>query len=63
VDEHPHWNAALYSASLVLPIVNLGQDGWAPAGFSQWLSAGLVMTGWLLATTAVTGATRVLQRG
>ncbi|MEY9943274.1 hypothetical protein ABH937_000329 [Kitasatospora sp. GAS1066B] len=63
LDEHPHWNAALYSASLVLPIVNLGQDGWAPAGFSQWLSAGLVMTGWLLATTAVTGATRVLQRG
>ncbi|GAB2708835.1 hypothetical protein [Kitasatospora kifunensis] len=63
VDEHPHWNAALYSAGLVLPIVNLGQDGWAPAGFSQWLSAALVLTGWALATTAVTGATRVLQRG
>ncbi|MCX4749654.1 oxidoreductase [Kitasatospora sp. NBC_01287] len=63
LDEHPHWNAALYSASLVLPIVNLGQDGWAPTGVGQWLSAGLVMTGWLLATTAVTGATRILQRG
>ncbi|WP_327069630.1 oxidoreductase [Kitasatospora sp. NBC_01302] len=63
LDEHPHWNPALYSASLVLPIVNLGQDGWAPAGFDQWLSAALVLTGWLLASTAVTGATRVLQRG
>ncbi|WP_051970559.1 hypothetical protein [Kitasatospora azatica] len=62
-DEHPHWNAALYAASLVLPIVNLGQDGWAPAGFGQWLSAGMVLTGWVLASTVVTGATRVLQRG
>ncbi|MGF1426227.1 oxidoreductase [Kitasatospora sp. LaBMicrA B282] len=62
-DEHPHWNPALYSLSLVLPIVNLGQDGWAPAGFSQSLSAALVLTGWALATTAVTGATRILQRG
>ncbi|MGC0318269.1 oxidoreductase [Kitasatospora acidiphila] len=62
-DEHPHWNAALYAASLVLPIVNFGQDGWAPAGFSQWLSAALVVTGWVLASTVVTGATRVLQRG
>jgi hypothetical protein len=62
-DEHPHWNAALYAASLVLPIVNFGEDGWAPAGFSQWLSAALVVSGWVLATTVVTGATRVLQRG
>ncbi|GAA1983351.1 oxidoreductase [Kitasatospora viridis] len=63
LDEHPHWNPALYAASLVLPIVNFGEDGWAPAGFSQWLGAALVLTGWVLASTVVTGATRVLQRG
>ncbi|MFE0460391.1 oxidoreductase [Kitasatospora sp. NPDC058965] len=62
-DEHPHWNPALYAASLVLPIVNFGQDGWAPAGFGQWLGAALVLSGWVLASTVVTGATRVLQRG
>ncbi|PYC87737.1 oxidoreductase [Streptomyces tateyamensis] len=63
VDEHPHWNPALYAASLVLPIVNFGMDGWAPAGVGQWLSAVLVLSGWVLASTVVTGATRVLQRG
>ncbi|GAA1224639.1 hypothetical protein GCM10009665_13580 [Kitasatospora nipponensis] len=63
LDEHPHWNAALYALSLVLPIVDLGQDGWAPAGFGQWLSAALVLSGWVLATTAAAGASRLLQRG
>ncbi len=62
-DEIPHWNPALYALSKVLPIVDLGQDGWNPAGTGQWVSAGLVLTGWVLATTAAAGASRLLQRG
>ncbi len=62
-DEVPHWDPLLYALSKVLPIVNLGQDGWNPGGTGQWVATGLVISGWVLATTVVAGATRMLQRG
>ncbi|MCX5213502.1 oxidoreductase [Kitasatospora sp. NBC_00240] len=62
-DERPHWNAALYTLGQLLPVVDLGQSGWNPAGAGQWVTAGLVTVGWVLATTVVAGATRLLQRG
>jgi len=62
-DEKPHWNAVLYSLGKVLPVVNLGQDGWNPDRTGQYVAAALVLSGWVLATTVVAGATRMLQRG
>ncbi|WP_316520716.1 oxidoreductase [Kitasatospora brasiliensis] len=62
-DERPHWNPVLYTLNQLLPIVDLNQGGWNPGGSAQWISAGLVVIGWLLASTVVTGATRMLQRG
>ncbi|MFD7455007.1 oxidoreductase [Kitasatospora sp. NPDC059827] len=62
-DEKPHWNAVLYTLDRLLPIVDLNQGAWNPGGTSQWIAAGLVIVGWLLASTVVTGATRLLQRG
>jgi hypothetical protein len=62
-DEVPTWNAPLFALSRLLPVVDLGQDGWNPGHTGQWVAAGLVLTGWILATTVVTGATRLLQRG
>ncbi|MEV7355304.1 oxidoreductase [Kitasatospora sp. NPDC091276] len=62
-DEHPHWNPVLYTLSQLVPVVELGQQGWNPGGLSQYVTAGLVIVGWLLATTVVAGATRMLQRG
>ncbi|MET8539069.1 oxidoreductase [Kitasatospora sp. NPDC004799] len=62
-DERPHWNPALYTLNQLLPIVDLNQGGWNPGGLTQWISAGLVVIGWLLASTVVAGATRMLQRG
>ncbi|GAA1083637.1 oxidoreductase [Kitasatospora arboriphila] len=62
-DEVPTWDAALYTLGRLLPVVDLGQGGWNPDRQGQWVAAGLVLTGWILATTAVTGATRLLQRG
>jgi hypothetical protein len=61
---HPsHYQPVLYAADLVIPIVNLGQsDAWAPAGASQWIAAALTALGWILATAAVAGITRVLTR-
>jgi hypothetical protein len=62
-DESPHWNAVLYALDLLLPVISLGQDGaWDPKGGPQWVAAGLILLGWILATTVATGATRLLRR-
>lgn len=61
--ESPHWNAALYALDLLLPVISLGQDNaWDPVGGPQWVAAGLILLGWILATTVATGATRLLRR-
>ncbi|MBV6696269.1 oxidoreductase [Kitasatospora aureofaciens] len=62
-DEMPHWNPVLYTLNQLLPIVDLNQGAWNPGGLTQWISAGLVIVGWVLASTVVAGATRMLQRG
>ncbi|MGW2181981.1 oxidoreductase [Streptomyces sp. NPDC001732] len=63
-DEHPQWNAALYALDLLIPVINLGQDGyWRMEGGWQWAAAVLVLLGWILATTVAAGATRLLRRG
>ncbi|MGC5345984.1 oxidoreductase [Streptomyces sp. DT24] len=63
-DEHPEWNPALYALDLLIPVINLGQDGyWRMAGRWQWAAAVLVMLGWILATTVAAGASRLLRRG
>ncbi|MGD3104947.1 oxidoreductase [Streptomyces sp. YGL11-2] len=62
-DEAPHWNPYLYSLDLLLPLVDLHQgELWAPAGLAQWVSAVMILAGWVLATTMATGASRLLQR-
>ncbi|MFD7641316.1 oxidoreductase [Kitasatospora sp. NPDC059795] len=62
-DERVVWNPALYAAGKVLPLIDLGQAGWNPDRPGQWVATALVLTGWVLATTAVAGVTRLLQRG
>ena len=62
--EHPDWNPALYALDLLVPVINLGQDGhWRLQGGWQWAAAVLVLLGWILATTVAAGATRLLRRG
>ncbi|GAA3489986.1 hypothetical protein GCM10018987_40690 [Streptomyces cremeus] len=63
-DEHPQWSAALYALDLLVPVINLGQDGhWLLKGVWQWAAAGLILLGWVLATTVAAGASRLLRRG
>ncbi|WP_371678955.1 oxidoreductase [Streptomyces sp. NBC_01276] len=63
-DEHPQWNAALYALDLLLPVIDLGQEGqWKVQGGWQWAAAALVLLGWILATTVAAGASRLLRRG
>ncbi len=63
-DEAPEWNGTLYALDLLLPVINLGQDGyWRLEGAWQWVAAVLILLGWILATTVAAGATRLLSRG
>ncbi|MBW4719419.1 hypothetical protein KZQ38_19700 [Saccharothrix sp. SC076] len=62
-DESPTWNPWLLAVDLLIPIVDLGQDGkWKFSGPSQWISSSLIAVGWILASTAAAGAARVLKR-
>ncbi|MBW5483234.1 oxidoreductase [Streptomyces bambusae] len=62
--EAPVWNPALFALDLLLPVVDLGQQGyWRLTGPWQWGAAVLVMLGWILATTVAAGASRLLRRG
>jgi hypothetical protein len=61
--QNPVFNPWLFAADTLLPIVNLGQDGyWRLDGASQWIASALVAAGWILATTAAAGAARILKR-
>ncbi|MBT2405979.1 MULTISPECIES: oxidoreductase [unclassified Streptomyces] len=63
-DEHPEWDPALYALDLLLPVIDLGQEGqWKLVGAWQWGATALVMLGWILATTVAAGASRLLRRG
>ncbi|MCP2168924.1 translocation/assembly module TamB domain-containing protein [Goodfellowiella coeruleoviolacea] len=62
-DDHPVWSPWVLSMDLLLPIIDLGQDGkWQFPGASLWVSNLLIAVGWVLASTAAAGLTRVLKR-
>lgn len=59
----PAFNPVVYTLDLMLPIIDFHQESaFNPAGWAQWLSYGLIATGWLLATTIATGLTRAINR-
>ncbi|WP_373316944.1 oxidoreductase [Streptomyces sulfonofaciens] len=63
-EEHPDWNAPLFALDLLIPVINLGQDGyWKLHSGWQWAAAVVICLGWILATTVAAGATRLLRRG
>ncbi|MER7478086.1 membrane-associated oxidoreductase [Streptomyces sp. NPDC126510] len=62
-DEAPQFNPLFYTLDLLLPVISFGQEAaFAPTGGYQWLSYALVLMGWILATTVVTGITRTVSR-
>jgi hypothetical protein len=61
--EAPDFNPVFYTLDLLLPVISFGQEGaFAPDGWYQYLSYTLIITGWILATTVVTGVTRTVSR-
>ncbi|MGH3822315.1 MAG: hypothetical protein ACRDRA_05685, partial [Pseudonocardiaceae bacterium] len=62
-DQDPSWQPVIYAADLLIPVVNLGQDGlWRASGASAWVASVLTAVGWLLLSTGAAGATRILTR-
>ncbi|MGW6954146.1 oxidoreductase [Streptomyces chartreusis] len=62
-DEAPHWQPAIYTLDLLLPVLDLGQEAaWRTSGASQWIALFLVILGWLLATIVTAGAAAVILR-
>jgi hypothetical protein len=61
--ELQHFNPLVYTLDVLLPIVNLGQEGgWVPhrlAAVCFWV---LTLAGWVLTTAVVAGLTGVLKR-
>jgi cytoskeletal protein CcmA (bactofilin family) len=59
----PAFHPFVYTADVLLPIVDFGQQGaYQPGGGWQWLAYGLTAAGWVLATTVAAGITRALRR-
>jgi hypothetical protein len=62
-DDKLVWNPVLYTIDQLVPIVDFGhKNRWRFEGASQWITAGLVASGWILATTVAAGITRMLRR-
>ncbi|MEV5557185.1 hypothetical protein AB0L44_26305 [Nonomuraea wenchangensis] len=61
--EHPAYQPVLYTADVLLPIINLGQESaFTHQGLAQWVASVLIVLGWMFATALVAGVTRVLTR-
>jgi hypothetical protein len=62
-DEHPAWDAALYTLDLLIPVVDIGHDrAWDPVGGDKVAAVALMAAGWVLVTTLVAAAGRALNR-
>lgn len=59
----PPFVPLLYSLDLLLPVIDLGQESaFQPRGGDAWVAAGLILAGWILATTIAVAAARLLRR-
>lgn len=57
------WNPVIYTADLLVPIVDFGNKSrWYMHGADNWVAAGITASGWTLATTVAAGVSRMLRR-
>lgn len=61
-DEARRFDAFVYTLDLLVPVTVFEQRGaWEPVGWTRWLANVLIVSGWILATALIAGATRVLR--
>ncbi|MGW3817352.1 hypothetical protein [Streptomyces sp. NPDC005046] len=57
------FNPVIFTLDVLLPVIGLGQGAaFTPTPGTQWIGYLLTASGWILATTIVTGVTRSLNR-
>ncbi|HKN56843.1 MAG TPA: oxidoreductase, partial [Amycolatopsis sp.] len=57
------WNPVIYTADLLVPIVDFGNKSrWYMHGPDKWVAAGFTASGWILATTVAAGVSRMIRR-
>ncbi|MFF0149151.1 hypothetical protein ATK36_3532 [Amycolatopsis sulphurea] len=57
------WNPVIYTADLLVPIVDFGNKSrWYMHGADNWVATGFTASGWILATTVAAGVSRMLRR-
>ncbi|WP_146607800.1 oxidoreductase [Spongiactinospora gelatinilytica] len=62
MEEVRHFDPFVYTLDLLVPVSVFEQRGaWEPVGWTLWLANLLIVTGWVLATALIAGATRVLR--
>jgi hypothetical protein len=62
-DTGMQWNPVLYTADLLVPIVDFGNKSrWFMQGADKWVASGITAMGWVLATTIAAGVSRMLRR-
>ncbi|MBG0562944.1 oxidoreductase [Actinoplanes aureus] len=60
----PEFHASAYTADLLLPVVDLGQQSaYLARGWTAWVAYGLIAAGLLFVSTAAAAIARRLQRG
>ncbi|MGW7609582.1 hypothetical protein ACWGKW_20340 [Streptomyces sp. NPDC054766] len=58
------FDPVLYCLDLLIPVVSLGyRSAFDPVGWNKVVAVFLIVSGWLLATAVVSGASRALGRG
>lgn len=61
--QHPRWDPFLYVLDLLVPLVDLGHEKtWDPVGADKAVMIGLLLSGWVFATTLIAAAGRALRR-
>ena len=57
------WNPVIYTADLLVPIVDFGNKSrWYMHGPDKWVAARFTASGWILATTVAAGVSRMIRR-
>lgn len=58
------FDPVLYCLDLLIPVVSLGyRSAFDPAGWGKAVAVFLIVSGWVLATAVISGASRALGRG
>ncbi|MET9905018.1 hypothetical protein [Streptomyces sp. NPDC006446] len=58
------FDPVLYCMDLLIPVVSLGyRSAFDPVGWNKAIAVFLIVSGWLLATAVISGASRALGRG